>query len=144
MAVPAGSFKWERFVRSSLASSIAGFINGGRLELLSTCNSACVVSISLVFYHIFISLSWSYIFGCTVMWISTNLAILQHKNKLDFVAINQLLFDLGGYPALSCIWLPGPRPNLIVMCHCDHVNSVVSDGRGGGHRVGCCCLKTSL
>lgn len=26
---PAGSFRWDRLVRSSLASSIVGFINGG-------------------------------------------------------------------------------------------------------------------
>lgn len=42
--IPAGSFKWDRFVRSSLASSIVGFINGGRLESESSSNAAAVIS----------------------------------------------------------------------------------------------------
>ena len=42
---PAGSFKCDRLVKSSLASSIAGFINGGRFGLLSSRSSAWVVSI---------------------------------------------------------------------------------------------------
>lgn len=44
MDKPAGSFKCDRLVRSSLASSIAGFISGGRLGLLSSRSSAWVVS----------------------------------------------------------------------------------------------------
>ena len=32
---PAGSFKCDRFVRSSLASSMVGFIKGGSVLLLS-------------------------------------------------------------------------------------------------------------
>lgn len=46
---PAGSFRWDKFVRSSLASSMAGFIKGGRFGLLSTCSSACVVSTVFVY-----------------------------------------------------------------------------------------------
>jgi hypothetical protein len=42
----AGSFRWERFVKSSLASSIEGFISGGRAALLSL-SAASVVSIVL-------------------------------------------------------------------------------------------------
>lgn len=30
--VPAGSLRWDRFVKSSLASSMVGFIRGGRDE----------------------------------------------------------------------------------------------------------------
>ena len=33
--IPAGSLRWDKFVKSSLASSMAGFINGGREALLS-------------------------------------------------------------------------------------------------------------
>lgn len=42
--LPAGSLRWDRLVRSSLASSIAGFIKGGMEELLSSCSAASVVS----------------------------------------------------------------------------------------------------
>ena len=49
--VPAGSFKCERFVRSSLASSIVGFISGGRLAP-SDWSSATVVSMVFAYsYH---------------------------------------------------------------------------------------------
>jgi hypothetical protein len=47
--IPAGSFKCDKFVRSSLASSIVGFMSGGSLELLSICSASCVVSIILDF-----------------------------------------------------------------------------------------------
>lgn len=46
---PAGSFRCDKFVRSSLASSIAGFMSGGRFGLLSTWSSACVVSTVFVY-----------------------------------------------------------------------------------------------
>lgn len=42
--LPAGSFKCDRLVRSSLASSMAGFISGGKFGLLLTCSSSFVVS----------------------------------------------------------------------------------------------------
>ena len=42
--LPAGSFKYDRFVRSSLASSMVGFMSGGRLGLESSCSAATVVS----------------------------------------------------------------------------------------------------
>ena len=43
--VPAGSFKWDKFVRSSLASSIVGFMRGGNDVSLSSLKAATVVSI---------------------------------------------------------------------------------------------------
>lgn len=42
--VPAGSLRWERFVRSSLDSSSVGFMSGGREPLLSSCKADNVVS----------------------------------------------------------------------------------------------------
>jgi hypothetical protein len=42
--VPAGSFKWDRLVRSSLASSMAGFISGGRFSSLPVWMADSVVS----------------------------------------------------------------------------------------------------
>ena len=36
MDMPAGSFRCDKFVRSSLASSMAGFMRGGREALLSS------------------------------------------------------------------------------------------------------------
>lgn len=46
--VPAGSFRCERFVRSSLASSMAGFISGGRFASLPVWMAKMVVSTDLV------------------------------------------------------------------------------------------------
>ena len=42
--LPAGSLRWERFVRSSLASRMAGFIKGGRDASWPSCRTATVVS----------------------------------------------------------------------------------------------------
>ena len=41
--IPAGSFKCDKFVRSSLASSMVGFISGGRTPLVSSCRMSKVV-----------------------------------------------------------------------------------------------------
>lgn len=38
--IPAGSLRWERLVRSSLASSMEGFINGGNDGLFGSWSSA--------------------------------------------------------------------------------------------------------
>lgn len=46
--VPAGSLRWDKFVRSSLASSMAGFIKGGRLGSLPVWMASRVVSTFLV------------------------------------------------------------------------------------------------
>jgi hypothetical protein len=47
--LPAGSFRCDKLVRSSLASSIAGFIGGGSEGLLDIWSSVWVVSIVLVY-----------------------------------------------------------------------------------------------
>jgi hypothetical protein len=47
-AIPAGSLRCDRFVKSSLASSIAGFIKGGRSGLLANARASEVVSMVLV------------------------------------------------------------------------------------------------
>jgi uncharacterized membrane-anchored protein len=54
---------------------------------------------------------------------TTDLAIFQEEDKANFVAINQLLLDLGGYPTLSWLGLPGSRSNLVVMRHRDSLKS---------------------
>jgi hypothetical protein len=46
--IPAGSFRCDRLVRSSLASSMAGFISGGRLGSLPVWMATSVVSIVLL------------------------------------------------------------------------------------------------
>lgn len=48
IGIPAGSFRCDKFVKSSLASSMAGFISGGREALLSSCKAATVVSMVFV------------------------------------------------------------------------------------------------
>ena len=45
---PAGSFKWDKLVRSSLASNIVGFINGGSEVSEPSWRAASVVSTVLV------------------------------------------------------------------------------------------------
>jgi hypothetical protein len=44
VSIPAGSFKWDKFVKSSLASSMAGFISGGRFGSLPVLMPFKVVS----------------------------------------------------------------------------------------------------
>lgn len=48
MFSPAGSFKYERLVRSSLASRIGGFDSGGKFGLFSSSISLSVVVIVFV------------------------------------------------------------------------------------------------
>ena len=38
--IPAGSLRWDKFVKSSLASSIAGFIKGGREGSFEFCKAS--------------------------------------------------------------------------------------------------------
>ena len=47
--IPAGSFRCERFVKSSLASNMVGFIRGGRLAFESSSKSAAASSIVFVY-----------------------------------------------------------------------------------------------
>lgn len=47
-SLPAGSLRWERLVRSSLASSIVGFIKGGSAEALPFWRSSSETSNVLV------------------------------------------------------------------------------------------------
>ncbi len=46
--LPAGSLRWERFVKSSLASSIVGFMSGGNEGSLPDCKASRETSTSLV------------------------------------------------------------------------------------------------
>jgi hypothetical protein len=46
--IPAGSLRCDKFVKSSLASSILGFIRGGSFGLLSSARASAVVSMVLV------------------------------------------------------------------------------------------------
>jgi hypothetical protein len=50
-SVPAGSLRCDRFVKSSLASSMVGFIKGGSFELLGSARASSVVSIFFVCHH---------------------------------------------------------------------------------------------
>lgn len=48
VCIPAGSLRWDKFVKSSLASSMAGFISGGRLASLPVWIADNVVSTVLL------------------------------------------------------------------------------------------------
>lgn len=42
--IPAGSLRWDRFVKSSLASSIVGFIKGGSEGSFPFCRASTETS----------------------------------------------------------------------------------------------------
>ena len=115
--VPAGSLRCDRLVRSSLASSIAGFISGGRFGSLPVWMATSVVSTVLScacqqtyscpspFYHLQGHAVWAY------------LSALQLEDQLHLVAVDLLVRDLRGHPAFGRVWLPCPRPNVVDVCH---------------------------
>lgn len=47
-SVPAGSFRWDKLVKSSLASSMVGFISGGNEGSLSFVKASSEISTLLV------------------------------------------------------------------------------------------------
>ncbi len=83
--IPAGSFKCERFVKSSLASRMVGFMRGGRLALESSSRSA--VAISTVRVYDFVSVAGLSVYPSLMEPSLTHLAILKLKHKLTLVPI---------------------------------------------------------
>lgn len=119
VSAPAGSFRCDRLVRSSLASSMAGFINGGRLGSLPVWMADTVVSTVLdcVVHGQPLGLPLPTRVGVEAVRVGAYLAILQLKDQLHFVAGNLLVRDLGGHPALGGVWLPGPGADVVDVCH---------------------------
>lgn len=123
--LPAGSFRCDRFVRSSLASSMAGFISGGRLASLPSRMAVSVVSKSFFCVqrqrrvcgvHTCCSLLYTES-PITILQKRTYLAVLQLEHQLHFVALNDLVDHLGGHPALLLVGLPCPRAHVENVCH---------------------------
>ena len=113
--IPAGSLRWDKLVRSSLASNMEGFMRGGRVVSLSRCNVANVVST-----HFDYSTQRQSAFSSEMGIISTlkyYLAVCQAEQQADFVPFHTLLLDLRCDPPFCSIGLPGASPNIIVVCH---------------------------
>lgn len=47
----------------------------------------------------------------------TYLAIFQLEDKFDLVALNNLIHNLRGNPALGGVWLPRPGADIENVCH---------------------------
>lgn len=113
--IPAGSFRCERFVKSSLASNIVGFISGGRLAFESSSRSAAASSIVLVCtrtsQHMVDLLIGAFHMHCT------HLSILKLKDELKLVPVLRFRDQLRGHPAFSWVRLPRSGPHIIVVRH---------------------------
>lgn len=108
--IPAGSFRWERLVKSSLASSIVGFINGGRSPVpffkSSTLRvTSCTCRINCQFRR-----------RCSNVC-HTYLAVLELEDNFDLVPVLRPRSDLRSNPSLSGIRPPDPRPNIVSVRH---------------------------
>ena len=115
-SLPAGSFKYERLVRSSLASSIAGFIKGGRLVVVeSSIRAPVVVSSVLVCWST--AVSPSRIAASRYTTRNSYPAIIQFEDQCDFLSVHIFGLHLGGNPSLRGVWLPSSCANIIVMSH---------------------------
>lgn len=114
-SLPAGSFKCERFVKSSLASSIVGFINGGNDASLPLSRAFRVSLTSFVCSkRQMICLAWPWPLVCFLSWLAPYLSIFELEGEEHLVAIYLLLDDLGSNPALGGIGLPRSCPNIVV------------------------------
>lgn len=109
---PAGSFRCDRFVKSSLASSIAGFIRGGKEEVESSWSVARVVSTVFVWLPDLVSLLTLYPLDGR-----SYLAILQCKDERDFLAVDFLIDYFGGHPTLDSIRLPRLGADVVIVSH---------------------------
>jgi hypothetical protein len=132
VCVPAGSFKWDRLVKSSLASSMAGFISGGRLGSLPVCTADrvvsivffCVVHCQRLLYNVPAAVCRLPAAICSLLSALCRLhsaiaylAILQLEDELDLVALNLLVDKLRGHPAVGRVGLPGPGAIFVDVCH---------------------------
>lgn len=121
--LPAGSFKCERFVKSSLASRMVGFISGGKDSSLppSRASRLTLTSFSCTGYQRgYSGLGRGREFNtlCGVgMCDYPYLAIFELEGEDDLVAIYLFLYDLGSNPALGGIGLPGSCTNIIIRGH---------------------------
>lgn len=112
--MPAGSLRCDRFVRSSLASSMAGFIRGGREALLSSWRAAMVVSIVFDCLRAVVSLIQKASLPVDSM---AYLAVGQLENQLDLIPLNIFRLHLRGHPSFGSIGLPCPCSHIIIVCH---------------------------
>ena len=134
--IPAGSFRCERFVKSSLASSIAGFISGGRSAFESSSRSARASSI------VFVCTCSSQLAASSQNWVSqgvlsTHLSVLQLKDELELVAIFGFRDQLRGHPALSWVRLPCSGPHVIVVRHLEGSEDAIWLDSGREPQGGC-------
>lgn len=112
LTLPAGSLRCERFVKSSLASRIEGFIRGGKVVSLSSWRVARFVVIVLDYSKPHVSLR-----VCELSPSWTHLSIDKLKDQLDLVSFDGLLLHLRGDPTLCRVGLPRLGADIVGMGH---------------------------
>jgi hypothetical protein len=123
----------ERLVRSSLASSMAGFINGGRDGSFPDWRPSRDTSSFLICGHGEVSdLDRAPCAVCRCRDGATYVAIFQLEFKQDFGPVYQLLNDLGRNPALGGVGLPCSRADIIALRHWTRLGEVELERRWRG------------
>jgi hypothetical protein len=132
--LPAGSLRCDRLVRSSLASSMVGFIKGGSDGSLPDWRASRETSSVLVCRHRAVS----HLGPGARKARAAYLAIFELELEHDFGPVYRLLDDLGRDPALGCVGLPRSRADIIALGHWTRFRGNEWSGRGGGGGV---CLS---
>jgi len=107
-------------VRSSLASSIVGFIKGGKEGSLPDCKASAGTSIVFVYmtHGTRARVSAIGVPKCGRQTASeAYLAILELEHERRFWPVNVLGDKLRRYPAFGSVWLPRSCANIVGRCH---------------------------
>lgn len=102
---------------------MAGFISGGRLELVSSASVAAVVSTVLVCKTTLSGRSND--LSPRERGDMVHLAIDQFKDQLDCVPVHLLRLHLRGDPSFCGVRLPGSRAHIVAMSHGASVERVL-------------------
>ncbi len=110
-------------VKSSLASSMVGFIRGGKFGSLPLWRPSADTSTVLVYAiagreSVIRKQASSSVSSNNAMWMWwAYLAILKLEHKGDLVSIYRLVDDLRGHPALSRVGLPCSGAHIVALRH---------------------------
>lgn len=132
--------RWERFVRSSLASSIVGFINGGSEAAVPDWRSSKETSSFLVCPQQSDCQPCGPALGMSKLLGLSYLAIFKFENKSDLRTVYRFLDDLRRDPSLGRVGLPRSCPHIIALRHWVSCDSCRSSGSAGGFG-GCAEVK---
>lgn len=149
MSLPAGSFKCDRLVKSSLASSMDGFINGGSESLpFSKASSETSTVFSCRSHdgqHTAGLGSWALRKDRSGGGDPTYLFILEFEHQGDLVTIYGLLGHLRGHPALGGVGLPGACSDIVIRRHGDgSLSGLVEGGTGRRGKLSGCVVSCRI